>query len=89
MVKEDCINYYPPGRDDEYCMVKDDVFLHCDGCEKYKSKYTKTNADIIRSMTDEELAAWIVDELIEPGYNSREKGLKMWLDWLRKEEDHG
>lgn len=46
------------------------------------------NGDAIRSMTDEELAAWIVDELIEPGYNSRETGIKMWLDWLKEETDH-
>ena len=84
MVKEDCINYYPPGRDDEYCMAKDDVFLHCEECEKYKSKYTKTNADKIRSMSDEELAdylRWHNDLYSRNGMD--------WLDWLRQEATDG
>lgn len=45
----------------------------------------QTNADRIRGMTDEELAEWIADDLIEPGYNSREQTVKIWLDWLREE----
>ena len=34
----------------------------------------KTNADRIRAMSDEELAAWL-DELMEHN----------WLDWLKRE----
>lgn len=45
----------------------------------------QTNADRIRSMTDEELAEWIADDLIEPGYDTREQTVKMWLDWLKEE----
>ena len=44
-----------------------------------------SNADRIRAMTDEELAEFIADDLIEPGYNTREKTVKMWLDWLKEE----
>ena len=80
MVKEDCIYYYPHGRDDEYCMAKDDVFLHCEECKKYKSKNTKTNADRIREMTDKELAAYL--SFIFAPYYSR--GREYWLDWLKE-----
>ena len=94
MVREDCINYYPPGRDDEYCMVKDDVFLHCDGCKKYKSKYTKTNADRIRAMTDEELAKWITDHAECPcpecvGKCTPGPCEDVWLGWLKEAASDG
>lgn len=44
-----------------------------------------SNADKIRSMTDEELARWIADELIEPGYYAKGQAYELWLDWLRQE----
>lgn len=42
----------------------------------------KTNADRIRSMTDEELAEFIRDQIID-----RNIGIpsETWLDWLRQE----
>lgn len=46
---------------------------------------TPSNADRIRAMTDEELATWITDEVIEPGYFDDEHTYELWLDWLRKE----
>lgn len=44
--------------------------------------YTMTNADRIRSMTDEELAEWIRDQIID-----RNIGIpsETWLEWLKKE----
>lgn len=44
-----------------------------------------TNADRIRSMTDEELADWIINDLIEPGYYTYKEGYELWLKWLKKE----
>jgi len=44
-----------------------------------------TNADAVRAMTDEELAKWIVNDLIEPGYRSKDVEYAGWLDWLRQE----
>lgn len=55
------------------------------GCSDYEQR--KTNANRIRSMSDEELAEWIIDDLIEPGYYTHEQGFKMWLDWLKQEVD--
>lgn len=49
----------------------------------------QTNADRIRSMTDEELARWIADDLIEPGYYSGDECYLLWLDWLKQEVDNG
>ena len=56
-------------------------------CEDYNPRNSKpiTNADRIRSLSDEELAEWIADDLIEPGYNTREQTVKMWLKWLKEE----
>lgn len=46
----------------------------------------KTNADRLRSMTDEELAEWIRDQIID-----RNIGIpsETWLDWLRQEARDG
>ena len=41
-----------------------------------------TNADKIRSMTDEELAEWISCNCVGDGYGN---GAEDWLDWLRQE----
>ena len=43
--------------------------------------WKKTNADRIRSMTDEELAEFMAN--IEPCRESA------WLDWLKQEADDG
>ena len=44
----------------------------------------KTNADRIRSMTDEELADWVwAAETAGRAYGPR--GKQAWLDWLRQE----
>lgn len=50
-----------------------------------KQRKKHTNAERIRAMTDEELARWIVDELIEPGYYTGDEGYNLWLDWLKQE----
>jgi hypothetical protein len=45
-----------------------------------------TNADKLRSMTDEELADWVWGaETAGRAYGPR--GKKAWLDWLRKESE--
>ena len=65
-----------------------DCWVFGEGNEPSKFVETEnrqTNADRIRSMTDEELAEWIADDLIEPGYNTREQTVEMWLDWLKQE----
>ena len=49
-----------------------------------KAYIGKTNADRIRSMSDEELAEWVWGaETAGRAYGPR--GKKAWLDWLRKE----
>lgn len=47
------------------------------------STSTRTNADRIRAMTDEELAEWLDNNTCQfPIY-------KDWLEWLRQEADNG
>ena len=53
----------------------------------YVPPLKKTNADKIRAMTDEEIAGWIANDLIEPGYYSGDQCYKLWLDWLKQEDE--
>ena len=58
------------------------IVSYCDfdGCEEKKP----SNADLIRSMTDEELAADICRlELLLAKHGHR--GFHAWLDWLKEE----
>lgn len=48
-----------------------------------------TNADRIRSMTDEELAVWIVHKTEGNGFDGYEESVKAWLDWLKQEANDG
>jgi hypothetical protein len=56
--------------------------IECKNFEMYKPNNSRTNADKIRSMTDEELAEFIRSRII-----ARNIGLPVeaWLDWLKKE----
>lgn len=62
-----------------------------------KGKKVPTNADRIRSMTDEELAEFcfrITDDVASyyggDGYESKYPvASKGWLDWLKQEAEHG
>ena len=49
----------------------------------------QTNADRIRSMSDEELAAWAINEAQKIGfrYTSSETGLLKWLKQPAEEDD--
>lgn len=66
----------------------------CRGCEDYDAPdgcksnggcgRTQTNADRIRSMSDEELALWIKSTACD-AVLSGAKTANYWLDWLRTE----
>lgn len=58
----------------EYALPDDYDFL-----VQYEPPRLKSNADRIRAMTDEELAAWLEDRTMLP-ING------LWLDWLKQEE---
>lgn len=68
--------------DNEYCFA-------CDNGNQFKPM---TNADRIRSMTDEELATWIAErkETCPPikfyGCSFKTCG-ECWLDWLKEEAE--
>ena len=53
-----------------------------DDCPYEVCPEIKTNADRIRSMTDEELAEWLEDRFQLP-ING------LWLDWLKQETEEG
>ena len=60
----------------------------CVECGLSRKNYKPvTNADRIRAMTDEEIAGWIANDLIEPGYYSGDQCYKLWLDWLKQEDE--
>ena len=45
----------------------------------------KSNADRIRSMSDAELAEWIVRKTEGYGFDGYNESVKAWLKWLREE----
>lgn len=57
--------------------------------EFFKAERKMTNADRIRSLSDEELAAWIARVEWEAGLKQRpltEYAMRMeWLEWLQQE----
>ena len=73
----------------------DKVCLHCNWSEfteepsNFKPK-PATNADRIRSMSDEELAMWINDvttdalSVLTLGSNRQTKSIFYWLNWLEQ-----
>ena len=56
-----------------------------DSCDSWKSA-KQTNADRIRSMTDEELANFLMDVACRGGIET-ENGIARWtlIDWLKQE----
>ena len=50
-----------------------------------------TNADRVRAMSDEKLAAWAINEAPKIGfrYTSSETGLLKWLKQPAEEDDNG
>ena len=63
MKKTDCEHYYPDnGRDHDGCDLAASWSFDCEGCDHYAThKKPRTNADMIRAMSDEELAEFIVE----------------------------
>jgi hypothetical protein len=47
--------------------------------------WKKTNADRIRAMTDEELAAWLSEHPLVSKYDENNPKHKAWLGWLKQE----
>lgn len=55
-------------------------------CWAYKERpQPQTNADRIRSMTDEQLAAWIAEHPVVAAYDNNNQQHRRWLDWLKQE----
>ena len=59
----------------------------------FEHTQSKTNADRIRAMSDEELAMWINDvttnalSVLALGSNKQTKTICYWLDWLKQEAE--
>lgn len=63
----------------------------CKDClqgDRYEPK-PPTNADHIRSMSDEELAAWIAEHPVVAAYDNNNQQHRRWLDWLKQETEKG
>lgn len=89
---EKCFHYWNNGKD-EYCETRGWDFKRTD-CPDFQDKSKPiTKADRIRSMTDEELADWILSVQQDiVGYYACEKHVpelpverNTWLDWLKQE----
>lgn len=79
-----------------YKLYKEDLEGHVRAqesfCEKVNCKAKKTNADKIRSMTDEELSKWLYETVYHEATNlfackdiSCKDCKKCYLDWLQTE----
>ena len=77
-------DYIIQGVHGEIYPCKADIFQ-----KTYTEDKPNTNADRIRSMSDEELAAWAINEAPKIGfrYTSSETGLLMWLQQPAEEDD--
>ena len=53
-------------------------------CTAYKLR-GKTNADRVRTMTDEKLATWLGDMLGVYPFGTDQWDRQAWLDWLKEE----
>lgn len=93
VVKSDCKHYSKPTHwngGEESCNLRDDWIIQCENCPHYDSKNRRTNADRIRSMTDEELSEWVIGIMcrtVKPYMEIREKVLRddEFLTWLKQE----
>lgn len=54
----------------------------CRMCGRWKRRYKSTNADKIRSMSDEELAEFLVS--FKNTFGEEYEGVMSCLDWLRE-----
>ena len=77
-------DYIIQGVNGEIYPCKADIFQ-----KTYTEDKPKTNADRIRAMSDEELAAWAINEAPKIGfrYTSSETGLLKWLKQPAEEDD--
>ena len=57
--------------------------------EGLKRVKRQTNADRIRSMTDEELAEWMVHKTEGNGFKGYEQSVLAWLKWLKSPAEKG
>lgn len=72
----------------ERCFAKRYGLFAEKTCPNFKEPMPLTNADRIRSMTDEELAEWVWGaETAGRAYGPR--GKQSWLNWLKQEADNG
>lgn len=87
--KSDCKWY-------ERCDAASGFKYHRENCptfERVEIHVPVTNADRIRTMTDEELAMWINDvttnalSVLALGSNKQTKTIFYWLNWLKQEAD--
>lgn len=76
-----------------YCknalLYDDESSIVMNGCSRFTEKHKQTNADRIRSMSNEELAKWLVRveaQILRVQPMLERFALeKDWLEWLQKE----
>ena len=67
------------------CVKESNLKIKRKSCKKAKTEYVMTNADRIRSMTDEELAELIVVKVKDIHHQGmRELAYSAWLKWLQQ-----
>ncbi len=74
--------------DTEPCEYCSNEYMNSGDHPAFEWSKKPTNYDRLISKTPEELARWIADELVEPGYYKGNEAYELWLDWLKEEADN-
>ena len=85
---------FSSNKGEDFRTVLEELIKLCKDCEHFDGSggqhmEIKTNADRVRAMSDEELAAWAINEAPKIGfrYTSSETGLLKWLQQTAEEDD--
>lgn len=81
----ECKNYWTNGKD-ESCDVRGWDFAQ-DECPDFRDKEPKTNGDLIRSMTDMQLAVWLAAMLGVNPFDGAGNDFNKWYEWLTEDAE--
>lgn len=70
---------------EKICEMPDFVRNDLKKCATYRQKKPQTNADRIRTMSDEELAEWLTKITDDAQRDTRTKCDYQWGEWLKSE----
>lgn len=88
---ENCRNYFNSAKGDEECRLQEGWLQRCPvNCPDFADRRKWTNADRIKSMTDEDLADFL-DSIIQDWHQGTaqigDRIIISWFNWLKEEAE--